>query len=211
MDPSQQKGPPAMSNLPISPSPAKTPVRASRVDAITSAASERFAVGLAFGVSVAAAALWAVAVLIGSRVSVHLTPRPPPAMHPRLAALPPGPMLDHEGVSIGSEIFHETCVACHGASGMGIAGNGKNLVYSDFVANTDDAALAAFIKRGRDPGDPANTTGVGMPAKGGNPTLTDQDFIDVVTYLRALQDPRRVPAMPESTPAAEDSTTNAQN
>lgn len=33
----------------------------------------------------------------------------------------------------------------------------------------------------------ANTTGVAMPPKCGNPSLTDQDLADVVAYLRTLQ------------------------
>jgi disulfide bond formation protein DsbB len=116
-------------------------------------------------------------------------------------------MLEAEAVSVGGEIFHESCTACHGASGMGMAGAGKNLVYSDFVAEKDDNALAAFIKRGRDPADPANTTGIGMPPKGGNPTLTDQDLLDVVAFLRSLQDPRRVPEMTDNASASTGGTT----
>lgn len=200
-----------MSRPPLQASGATATVPSSPASTGTRADSEQKAVGLAFGVSAAAAVLWVVAVLIGAQVSYTLTPRPLPVAHPRLAALPPGPMLDGEGVEIGGEIFHETCMACHGATGMGIAGNGKNLVYSDFVANTDDAALVAFIKKGRDPGDPANTTGVGMPAKGGNPTLTDQDIQDVVTYLRSLQDPRRVPPTAPEPAASEGSPTDTKN
>lgn len=200
-----------MSRPPLHASGSAAGAPAHAASTLTPSDSEKHAVGLAFGVSAAAAVLWIVAVLIGAQVSYSLTPRPLPIANPRLAALPPGPMLDGVGVEIGGEIFHETCVACHGASGMGIAGNGKNLVYSDFVANTDDAALVAFIKKGRDPGDPANTTGVGMPAKGGNPTLTDQDIQDVVTYLRSLQDPRRVPPAKDEAPAPTEPSTNEKN
>src|SRR5690606_31984637 len=45
-------------------------------------------------------------------------------------------------------------------------------------------------------GDPANTTGMLMPPRGGNPDLTDTQVADIVTYLRGLQDPRRMPAAP---------------
>jgi disulfide bond formation protein DsbB len=45
----------------------------------------------------------------------------------------------------------------------------------------------AFIKVGRGVDDPANTTGVAMLPKGGNPGLSDQDLYDIVAYLRTLQ------------------------
>jgi len=40
---------------------------------------------------------------------------------------------------------------------------------------------------GRDPSDPLNTTGIGMPSKGGNPSLSDEDLQDVVSYIRSIQ------------------------
>jgi disulfide bond formation protein DsbB len=43
------------------------------------------------------------------------------------------------------------------------------------------------LKKGRPASDPANTTKVDMPPKGGNPALTDQDLADIVTYVRSLQ------------------------
>ena len=45
----------------------------------------------------------------------------------------------------------------------------------------------AFIKTGRPASDPANTTGVDMPPKGGNPAMTDQQIMDVIAYMRSLQ------------------------
>jgi len=51
-----------------------------------------------------------------------------------------------------------------------------------------DAELVEFIKMGRSVGDPANTTGVDMPPKGGSPSLSDQDIYDIVAYLRTLEE-----------------------
>jgi disulfide bond formation protein DsbB len=48
--------------------------------------------------------------------------------------------------------------------------------------------LLAFVKTGRPPGDPANTTGVDMPPKGGNPTLTDQDLADIIAHIRTVEE-----------------------
>lgn len=96
-----------------------------------------------------------------------------------------------EYIAHGSKVYASTCIACHGKDGVGIQGNGKALAKNEFVKSLNDDALLAFIKRGRDPGDPKNTTGVGMPARGGNPALTDDDLLDVIAYVRTLQGPAK--------------------
>lgn len=86
----------------------------------------------------------------------------------------------------GKEIFSTTCFACHGEGGVGVPNLGKDMTTSTFIHESGDADLLAFIKKGRDPSDPANTTGVAMPPKGGNPALTDAQLMDVIAYVRAL-------------------------
>lgn len=86
----------------------------------------------------------------------------------------------------GERAFEQTCVACHGPAGVGIAGLGAALSDNAFTAGLSDVELAVFIKTGRSSDDPANTTGVEMPALGGNPALTDADVADLVAYLRDL-------------------------
>ncbi len=86
----------------------------------------------------------------------------------------------------GESIFSSTCVACHGERGVGIEGLGKPMPGSAFLTATSDADLIAFLKVGRGPSDPENTTGIDMPAKGGNPSLDDQDLADVVAFIRTL-------------------------
>ena len=49
-----------------------------------------------------------------------------------------------------------------------------------------DEQLLAFIKTGRPTSDPANTTGVDMPPKGGNPALTDAQIVDIIAFIRTL-------------------------
>ena len=90
-------------------------------------------------------------------------------------------------VAAGKQVFLSTCVVCHGPDAQGLPGLGKNLVTSDFVAGKSDSELVEFIKVGRGPDDPLNTTGVTMPAKGNNPTLTDEDLYNIVAYLRTLR------------------------
>lgn len=92
-----------------------------------------------------------------------------------------------EYIAFGSKIYATSCVACHGKDAKGLPGNGKDLVNSAFCKSLNDDDLLAFLKKGRDPSDPANTTGVGMPPKGGNPALSDDDLLDVIAYLRSLQ------------------------
>jgi len=88
----------------------------------------------------------------------------------------------------GAEVFAGTCATCHGPDAKGITGLGKDMTTSQFIADSTDAELIAFIKVGRATDDPANTTGVAMPAKGGNPSLDDEDLADVVAYMRTLQE-----------------------
>lgn len=87
----------------------------------------------------------------------------------------------------GEELFVSTCLACHGEGGVGIEGLGKDMTTSEFVKGLSDKELLAFIKTGRSISDPANTTGVDMPLKGGNPALTDDDIIDIIAYMRTLE------------------------
>ena len=86
----------------------------------------------------------------------------------------------------GKELFLGTCAACHGPDAKGLPGLGKDLTTSAFVRQQTDAQLLEFIKKGRPATDPANTTGVDMPPKGGNPALTDQDLADIIAFIRTF-------------------------
>ncbi len=90
-------------------------------------------------------------------------------------------------IANGDKLFHSTCIACHGKGGVGVQGNGKALVKNSFVQSLEDDGLLAFVKQGRSPSDPKNTTGIQMPPKGGNPALSDDDLLDIIAYLRTLQ------------------------
>ncbi len=86
----------------------------------------------------------------------------------------------------GQQVFAGTCASCHGPDAKGLPSLGKDLTTSTFVKDQTDQQLIAFVKTGRPASDPANTTGVDMPPKGGNPALTDADIANVVAYLRTL-------------------------
>jgi len=86
----------------------------------------------------------------------------------------------------GKTLFGQTCAACHGMDAKGLPKLGKDLTTSTFVAEKSDADMLNFVKVGRLPSDPLNTTGVAMPPKGGNPALTDQQIMDIIAYVKTL-------------------------
>ncbi len=95
-------------------------------------------------------------------------------------ALPPG------DAAKGKEVYAGTCAACHGPTGEGVKGLGKDLTTSTFVTGLSDAELLAFVKKGRDVSDPLNTTKIMMPPKGGNPALDDASIMDVIAFIRSI-------------------------
>jgi disulfide bond formation protein DsbB len=96
------------------------------------------------------------------------------------------PQAGNVDVNVGKQKF-TSCAACHGPDAKGLPGLGKDLTTSAFVKSQSDEQLVAFIKVGRPASDPANTTGVDMPPKGGDPTLTDDHIRSIVAYIRTLQ------------------------
>lgn len=87
----------------------------------------------------------------------------------------------------GKEQYEILCIACHGRGGEGIEGLGKPFTTSEFLREGSDEEMVSFIQIGRSSDDPLNTTGVDMPAKGGNPALTSDQILDIVAYVRTLQ------------------------
>lgn len=87
----------------------------------------------------------------------------------------------------GKIVYEASCTACHGPDGKGVKGLGKDLVASVFVKKLSDQELVEFVKKGRDPSDPANTTKVAMPPKGGNPALSDDELMSVAVYVHSIQ------------------------
>ena len=102
---------------------------------------------------------------------------PPPTATPTSAA----------DVVNGQQKFATTCASCHGPDAKGMPNLGKDLTVSEFVKDKSDAEMVAFLLVGRPASDPLNTVGVDMPPKGGNPALTEKDLLDIVGYVRSLQ------------------------
>ena len=88
----------------------------------------------------------------------------------------------------GESLYVQSCSACHGPDAKGLPNLGKDLTTSDFVQGNSDQELLEFVKQGRPASHPDNTQGIDMPPKGGNPALTDQQILDIIAYLRTLEE-----------------------
>jgi cytochrome c5 len=93
---------------------------------------------------------------------------------------------DPQRVRVGETVFQSVCSACHGFSAQGISGLGPSMINNAFIDSKSNDALLAFIISGRPADHPENKSGVSMPARGGNTTLTDNDLNNVINYIRNL-------------------------
>jgi mono/diheme cytochrome c family protein len=99
----------------------------------------------------------------------------------------PTPTEPQGNATAGQAKFESTCKACHGVDLKGMAGLGKDLTTSQYVKDKTNSQMLAFLLVGRAADDALNTTGVAMPPKGGNPSFTDQDLLDIIAYVRSKQ------------------------
>ncbi len=86
-----------------------------------------------------------------------------------------------EGTDEGEKVYAQTCIACHGANGKGSIPGVGDFTRADGPLTKSDEAL---IKRIRD-GLATAGKPLSMPAKGGNPSLSDAEIAAVLRYLRA--------------------------
>ena len=84
-------------------------------------------------------------------------------------------------VAAGKAVYSQTCIACHGANGKGTIPGVADLTKADgALAKADDVLIKNITEGFQSPG-----AALAMPAKGGNPALTDADILAVLAYLRA--------------------------
>src|SRR5207248_2776641 len=80
----------------------------------------------------------------------------------------------------GAAIYSQTCAACHGANGKGAIPGAPDLTNPNGPLKKSDAVLLQHIINGyQSPGSPT-----AMPARGGNPKLTDEDLKSSLSYMR---------------------------
>ena len=105
-------------------------------------------------------------------------------------AIPTGPAAQptSRGDAVkGKTLFTGTCASCHGPDAKGLPNLGKDLTASTFAKGLSDDELYKFVSKGRPASDPANTTGVDMPPRGGNPALKEKDLYDIIAFVRTVQ------------------------
>ena len=93
--------------------------------------------------------------------------------------------------AFGQMVYASNCTACHGSRGHGVPRQGANLRESKFVAAQSDDELVRFLKQGRAPADAGSVMSMLMPPRGGNRSLEDAALVDVVAFLRELQEDAR--------------------
>lgn len=80
----------------------------------------------------------------------------------------------------GQAVYNQTCVACHGADGKGaIPGVPDLTATTGPLTKTDDVLLQHIIEGFKSP-----NAVMMMPARGGNPALTDAELEATLRYLR---------------------------
>ena len=97
-----------------------------------------------------------------------------------------GPAPSDPAVQKGKVVFQRVCATCHGRDGGGLPRLGKSLIDNEFTASLSDDELVEFLKVGRPASHELNVTGVDMPPKGGDPSITEEDLRNVVAYSRTL-------------------------
>lgn len=80
----------------------------------------------------------------------------------------------------GKMLYEQSCLVCHGEDGSGAMPGVADLTSKSGVLGKNDELLAKSIRLGVQPGEAA----IAMPAKGGNPSLTESDIEKIIQYMR---------------------------
>ena len=97
-----------------------------------------------------------------------------------LAPTPAVAIDETVAASDGPAIYAQTCIACHGAEGTGAIPGVPDFTAKESPLVKSDAELQRNISDGfQSPG-----SFMAMPAKGGNPALTEADIRAVLFFLR---------------------------
>lgn len=86
----------------------------------------------------------------------------------------------------GLDLYVSMCSSCHGPNGEGMDGLGMPFTTSTFIRDSTDKEIVTMVKMGRPIWDAANTTGIDMPSKGGNPAMSDEELNEIIAYIRSI-------------------------
>jgi len=90
------------------------------------------------------------------------------------------PATAADNVRRGEVVYKESCIACHGDDGSGNWSGVPDLTEKKGVLAKRDAVLLKHMVNGfQSPGSP-----MAMPARGGDPTLTEADLKAALKYMR---------------------------
>jgi cytochrome c5 len=82
--------------------------------------------------------------------------------------------------ALGATVYNQTCVVCHGADGKGAIPGVPDFTAADgALAKSDDVLLQHIIEGFKSP-----EAIMMMPARGGNPALTDAELAATLAHIR---------------------------
>lgn len=80
----------------------------------------------------------------------------------------------------GERLYAQSCLACHGADGVGVMPGVRDPTEPDGALSKPDELLFVSIRDGVQGAEGA----LPMPARGGNPGLTEADIHTLINFLR---------------------------
>lgn len=86
--------------------------------------------------------------------------------------------ISHANLAEGKKVFDGTCTACHGTGIAGAPRVGDKQAWAHHIAK-GDKVLLQHAEDGF-----TGKTGT-MPARGGNPALSNQDVADAIAYMKS--------------------------
>jgi disulfide bond formation protein DsbB len=84
--------------------------------------------------------------------------------------------------AVAQTIFTQSCAGCHGPANAGL-----QLMRPEFIKSKSELELMAMIRAGRTVNSLDNYTGSAMPANGGRLTLSDDELLAIVQYLKEVK------------------------
>lgn len=107
------------------------------------------------------------------------------------ASLPTGAFASEDGFTAdlksGKKVYSATCFVCHGKDGKGPLPGVPDMTGKKTRLLQNDAILLKHVTEGyQSKGSP-----MAMPAKGGNPNLTEADLKNVIAFMKASFLPKK--------------------